>query len=194
MLVKICGITSVEDASWALRCGANALGFVFCPGSPRYLTPPKAQEIIRALPGECLRVGVFVGSPEASPAAGIDIVQLHGLKSESEIRAFGRKVWVATGPAEIELFPNSDLLIDTSWGRGIAADWESLRSVPRPFILSGGLTPSNVCEAIRLLHPLGVDVSSGVELSSGRKDPEKIRQFLQNVRRATDGLDSERED
>ena len=101
---------------------------------------------------------------------------------------------MATGPAEIELFPNSDLLIDTSWGRGIAADWESLRSVPRPFILSGGLTPSNVCEAIRLLHPLGVDVSSGVELSPGRKDPEKIRQFLQNVRRATDGLDSERED
>ncbi len=193
MLLKICGITSIEDARWALRCGATALGFVFHSGSPRYLAPSKAIEILHSLSGDCLRVGVYVGSPAVSPPAGIDVLQLHGLKSEAEICAFGREVWIAVGPGEIDSFPHNDLLIDTSWGRGIVSDWESLRSVQRPFILSGGLTPTNVFEAIQLLHPLGVDISSGVELSPGLKDPDKIREFLHNARAAS-GSDLERED
>ena len=181
-VIKICGITCVEDARWAVKCGANALGFVFYPRSPRCVTPSLAARIMGSLPSSCLKVGVFVGSPETAPVTGLDILQLHGLESEEEIHDFGKRVWVAVEPAEMESFPNRDLLIDSSWGRGIKADWQSLNSVQRPFILSGGLTPDNVGEAIQMLHPFGVDVSSGVEESPGRKDPRKIQLFLRNAR------------
>ena len=181
-VIKICGITCVEDARWAVKCGANALGFVFYPRSPRCVTPSLAARIMGSLPSSCLKVGVFVGSPETAPVTGLDILQLHGLESEEEIHDFGKRVWVAVEPAEMESFPNRDLLIDSSWGRGIKADWQSLNSVQRSFILSGGLTPDNVGEAIQMLHPFGVDVSSGVEESPGRKDPRKIQLFLRNAR------------
>ena len=194
MLLKICGIKSKEDASWALRCGANALGFVFYPKSPRYLNPLEAKKIIHSLTVDCIKVGVFVGSPKVPPPAEIDVLQLHGLKSASEICTFGKKALIAVGPSEIKFFPNDDLLIDTSWGRGITANWKTLKSIQRPFILSGGLTPCNVYEAIQLLHPLGVDVSSGVERSPGLKDPDKIQQFLSNARRAVHEFDLKKED
>ncbi len=181
-IIKICGITCVEDARWAVTCGANALGFVFYPRSPRCVTPSLAARIMSSLPPSCLKVGVFVGSPETAPVTELDVLQLHGLESEEQIRDFGKRVWVAVEPAEMESFPNRDLLIDSSRGRGIQADWQSLNSVQRPFILSGGLTPDNVGEAIQMLNPLGVDVSSGVEESPGRKDPSKIQLFLRNAR------------
>ena len=182
MILKVCGITCVEDARWAVQCGANALGFVFYPESPRCVTVSLASRIMGSLPSSCLKVGVFVGSPEAAPAPELDILQLHGLDSEREIRDFGKRVWIAVEPAETESFPNYDLFIDSSRGKGVKADWQSLKSVRRRFILSGGLTPENVGEAIRMLNPIGVDVSSGVEESPGRKDPHKIRLFLRNAR------------
>ncbi len=134
------------------------------------------------MPPSCLKVGVFVGSPETPPATELDVLQLHGVESERVIRDYGKRVWIALKPGEIQSFPNYDLLIDSSRGRGIKADWQSLKSVQRPFILSGGLTPDNVGEAIQMLHPIGVDVSSGVEESPGRKDPRKIQLFLHNAR------------
>ena len=180
-ILKICGITCVEDARWAVKCGANALGFVFYPASPRCITSARAARIMAALPPSCLKVGVFVGSPETPPPSDLDVLQLHGLESEQDIHDFGKWVWVAAESGEIESFPKNDLLIDSSRGRGIKADWQSLKSVQRPFILSGGLTPENVAGAIQMLNPLGVDVSSGVEESPGRKDPDKIRAFLRNA-------------
>ena len=180
-ILKICGITCVEDARWAVKCGANALGFVFYARSPRCVTPSLAAGIMGSLPSSCLKVGVFVGSPETAPATELDVLQLHGLESEQEIRNFGKRVWVAVEPGEMESFPNCDLFIDSSRGCGIKADWQSLNSVRRPFILSGGLTPDNVGEAIQMLNPIGVDVSSGVEESPGRKDPRKVKLFLRNA-------------
>ena len=181
-ILKICGITCVEDAQWAVKCGANALGFVFYPRSARCITSSRATRIMGFVPPSCLKVGVFVGSPETPPATELDVLQLHGVASEQAIRDYGKRVWIAVKPGEIRSFPNYDLLIDSSRGRGIKADWQSLKSVQRLFILSGGLTPDNVGEAIQMLKPIGVDVSSGVEESPGRKDPRKIQLFLHNAR------------
>ena len=188
-ILKICGITCVEDARWAVKCGANALGFVFYPRSPRCITSSRAAQIMDSVPLSCLKVGVFVGSPETPPATELDVLQLHGMESEQGIRDFGKRVWVAVEPGEVQSFPNYDLLIDSSRGGGIKADWQSLKSVQRPFILSGGLTPDNVAGAIQMVNPIGVDVSSGVEESPGRKDPDKIQLFLQNARAKLRRLD-----
>ena len=182
LILKICGITCVEDARWAVKCGANALGFVFYPRSPRFITSSRATQIMDSVPLSCLKVGVFVGSPATFPETELDVLQLHGVESEQAIRDYGKRVWIALKPGEIQSFPNYDLLIDSSRGRGIKADWQSLKSVQRPFILSGGLTPDNVGEAIQMLKPIGVDVSSGVEESPGRKDLRKIQLFLHNAR------------
>ncbi len=189
-ILKICGITCLEDARWAVKCGANALGFVFYPPSPRCLPSSRAARIMGALPPSCLKVGVFVGSPETPPAGALDVLQLHGLESEQDICDFGKKVWIAVEPGDIGSFPNYDLIVDSSRGHGIKANWGSLRSVQRPFILSGGLTPENVGAAIQTVNPIGVDVSSGVEKSPGRKDPRRIELFLHNARENLSRYDS----
>ena len=186
-VLKICGITSREDGRWAVECGANALGFVFHAPSPRSITFSQAEEIISRLPSSCLKVGVFVGVPQSLPPSGLDVLQLHGLRSEAELGDIDRTVWVAVEPHETGAFPNCDLLIDSSRGRGIRADWLALQSVERPFILSGGLTADNVSEAIRRLHPRGVDVSSGVEQAPGRKDPRQVERFLRRARQGFKG-------
>lgn len=186
-ILKICGITCRKDALQAVECGANTLGFVFHAPSPRSITFSQAEEILAELPPSCLKVGVFVGVPQSRPPAGLDVLQLHGLRGEAELGSADRAVWVAVEPHETEAFPNCDLLIDSSRGRGIQADWRALESLERPFILSGGLTPDNVTEAIRRLHPRGVDVSSGVEQSPGRKDPHKVERFLRHARQGFKG-------
>lgn len=179
MLIKVCGITTLEDARWALSCGANALGFNFYPPSPRYIEAVQAARILEELPGSFLGVGVYVGNPRTDPPAGIDAIQLHGVQHEKQIASFGRRVLAATELESVSHFPNLEIVIDHSWGKGVRADWKALAGLNRPFILSGGLTPENVASAIRLLSPSGVDVCSGVESTPGRKSPVLVERFVQ---------------
>ena len=114
----------------------------------------------------------------------VDVLQLHGLKDESEIGELDRRVLAAIRPEEADRFTHHDILIDVSWGTGKRADWKELRTLGRPFILSGGLNPENVGEAIRMLNPAGVDVCSGVESEPGRKDWGRLKSFMAAVREA----------
>ncbi len=185
MIVKICGITSFEDAQHSVECGANALGFNFYKPSPRYLGPREAERIMRGLPRQIMKVGIVVvgrnGNDDSWEELSLDAVQFYGLDRPSQIPQTRKQIWVATSPASIREFPDNRVLVDTSWGRGRKEDWEALRHLNRGFILSGGLTPENVQEAVGLLHPEGVDVCSGVESSPGVKDPEKIERFIRNA-------------
>ncbi len=192
-LIKICGITSREDALVSVEWGANALGFNFYPPSPRYTDPREVESILEHLPEQVLKVAVVVVSSGdaqrtvediSSRVPSIDAFQLHGLRSESEVPSTKKRLFIATSPVEAESFANHEILIDTSWGRGQKADWEQLPHLDQSFILSGGLDPQNVLEAIRLLQPAGVDVCSGVEQSPGIKDAGKVRRFIEAARRA----------
>ena len=209
-MIKICGITSLEDAHRSLEYGATALGFNLYENSPRYVEPALAEEIMKQLPAGTLTVAVIVVTSDRSPVTGhrssvtgeesddflssvirhpsfVTALQLHGLTSESEIPPNNKRVFVATSFSLADQFPHQELIIDTSWGRGQKADWEELKKLPRPFILSGGLTPENVAEAIRKVRPAGVDVCSGVESSPGKKDPDKLKRFIQTVRSSFHG-------
>jgi phosphoribosylanthranilate isomerase len=183
MIVKICGICSLADALSAAELGADALGFNFYPPSPRFIRPAAAKDLIAQLDRPILSVGVLVGTETWSdtPTAAL---QLHGLTGPEQVPRCDRRVFVAVAPEQAELFPDHEILIDTSWGRGKLADWDRLAGLARPFILSGGLTPDNVGEAVKRLHPIGVDVCSSVESAPGKKDPDKIRRFIEAVRRA----------
>ncbi len=194
LLVKICGITNLDDALSSVRLGANALGFNFYPKSPRYLDPEQVEGMLSEIPDHVLTVAVMVVGDEDGLSAPSEVVgrvpsigafQLHGLHRESEIPTCEKPLFVATSPMEVDRFPNHEILIDTSWGRGKTANWEELRKIDRPFILSGGLRPENVAEAIELLQPAGVDVCSGVEAAPGTKDAGKLRRFMENVRGAS---------
>ena len=189
-LVKICGITHLDDALSSVRLGANALGFNFYPKSPRYLDPEQVEEMLPEIPDHVLTVAVMVISREdglSTPSAvlkrvpSIGAFQLHGLHRESEVPTSEKPLFVATSPIEVDCFPNHDILIDTSWGRGKKENWEDLRRIDRPYILSGGLRPGNVAEALQLLQPAGVDVCSGVEREPGIKDVGKLKRFMENV-------------
>ncbi len=183
MIIKICGITNLEDACRSIECGATALGFNFYRKSPRYIEPERAQEIVKQLPIGILAVAVIVVTGHRSPVTGQwSALQLHGLTSESQIPSTDKRVVVATSAASADRFPHHELIIDTSWGTGQKANWQELKGLDRPFILSGGLTPENVAGAIKELRPVGVDVCSGVELSPGKKDPDKLKRFIQTVR------------
>ncbi len=200
--VKICGIRTLEDARAAAEAGADAVGFVFWPPSRRYVDPAEAARIARVLPPFVVRVGVFVNEPpevveEVARHVGLDAVQLHGDEPPEVCARLRRRVIKAIRARNINslreaaAYPVSALLLDTYvpdtyGGTGRTFDWslaEAARHLDRPLILSGGLTPTNVVEAIRRVRPYGVDVSSGVE-RDGRKDPEKIRAFIAAVRRA----------
>jgi phosphoribosylanthranilate isomerase len=196
MRVKICGITSREDALLAVEAGAHALGFIFAP-SPRQVTPEQAAEIIAALPPFVQTVGVFVnGDVEAVLArCPLDAVQFHGDESPAVLaRAIGVRRIKAFRVAESQdlepLAHHGDVadayLLDArvpgiAGGTGQTFPWQLAREARRfgrPIILAGGLTPENVGVAIETGAPDAVDVSSGVEASPGRKDPYLVRQFL----------------
>ncbi len=190
-LVKICGITNLDDALSSARLGANVLGFNFYPKSPRYLEPEQVEKMLPEIPEHVLTVAVMVISGEdglSAPSAvvkrvpSIGACQLHGLHHESDIPLLEKPLFIATSPMEADRFPNHAILIDTSWGRGKTENWEDLRGIDRPFILSGGLGPGNVREALELLQPAGVDVCSGVEKTPGIKDVEKLKRFMENVK------------
>lgn len=184
MFVKICGITNLEDAERSIELGATALGFNFYPDSPRFVELRRAAAIIQAARDEILNVGIVVGAPLEEEARVVDAFQVHGLDSPAEIVSHGLKVFVATSPEKIDSFPDHEIVIDVSWGTGKTADWNRLKKIQRPFILSGGLTPDNIAEAIQQLHPAGIDVCSGIESAPGKKDWVKLKDFMDAVENA----------
>ncbi len=184
LIVKICGITSLEDADLSLRGGATALGFNFYPPSPRYIEPDSAAAIVRSLSASFLKVAVVVHGQGEFPSRLtplFDVVQVHRVADERDLAGYSLPVWVAVSPKRLGEFPDYEVVVDPSWGRGRRADWRSLASAGRSFILAGGLTPENVQEAIELTRPRGVDVCSGVESVPGRKDPRLLKAFLNAV-------------
>ncbi|MCD6337857.1 MAG: phosphoribosylanthranilate isomerase [Verrucomicrobia bacterium] len=202
--VKICGITRREDALVAAEAGADAVGFVFFPKSPRFVTPEAAAGICRGLPPFLARVGVFV-NPEADfvrravALCGLTVLQFHGEESPQFYEQFrplpviaafriGREEDLAALPRR----PADAWLLDASrdgayGGTGVSFDWNlaaAAKELGAPIILAGGLTPENAAEAARRVRPYALDVSSGVESAPGVKDAAKIRAFLDAVRNA----------
>ncbi len=200
--IKICGITNVTDAQLAAELGADALGFIFFPQSPRSVTPEKARHIIAQLPPLVLTVGVFVNEEaaavrEIASRVGLDWLQLHGEESPDYCRSLNRRVVKAFRLKEGEGLPNFSpyqgaaqaFLLDAyrpgvPGGTGATFDWHLARQAAKcgPTILAGGLTPDNVAQAVETARPQAVDVASGVEAAPGKKDPEKLRAFFARVR------------
>jgi len=209
--IKICGITNLTDAAVAVAAGADLLGFILYPKSPRYVAPATVAEIVTALRKQAGAtplprfVGVFVNAAPAEVAqvidsAGLDFAQLHGDELPAEVARLGGRGFKALRPAnhgealagaerywDLGPLPGPRLLIDAFaphayGGTGQAADWTTAAELAMRFpglMLAGGLTPENVGTAIAAVQPWGVDVSSGVEAAPGRKDPLKVRAFIE---------------
>jgi phosphoribosylanthranilate isomerase len=197
MFIKICGLTTEEDAAHAAMAGATALGVIFAPASPRLVTADQARAIVGAVPVHVPVVGVFVNATLEEIVGivahtGIRQVQLHGDEPESYAAALKMPLLRATGvDVPVEAWPTATLLLDAvssaaRGGTGQRVDWNQAAAIARQrkTVLAGGLTPDNVAEAIAAVHPFGVDVSSGVEASPGKKDRDKVERFLENARRA----------
>lgn len=204
--VKICGITRLEDAQAAVELGADAIGFILWPKSPRAISLDEAARIARALPPFVTRVGVFVNpsideARQAVDHIGLDAVQLHGDEAPSACRALPVRCLkvatlesdndvrgVAAWPADV--MPLVDALdVERRGGTGRVADWTRAAQVSfvRPIVLSGGLTADNVAQAIAAARPWAVDVSSGVEASPGVKSAERLRKFFAAVAAVPEG-------
>lgn len=198
MKVKICGITSLEAAQTAENAGADFLGFIFAD-SKRKISPEKAKEIIEELNGKALKVGVFVNESfeeieRIQRLTGIDIIQLHGQESIEKAGSFSIPVIKAFSiqnevdfrkiddyPVDYQLL---DLPKDSETSNDKTLDWQMIHRLQHSrnrLILAGGLTPMNVFEAIKMVQPYAVDVSSGVE-TNGDKDHEKIKLFIKNAK------------
>jgi phosphoribosylanthranilate isomerase len=201
-LVKVCGVTNVEDALAALEAGAGMLGFNFYARSPRYISPAEARRVVAQLPEGTPCVGVFVNEPAPADVervareAGLGAVQLHGdeppdycrsLSGLTTIKAL--RVGADYAPESASAYQTDAVLLDAyvagaRGGTGHTFDWtlatRTRERVPRLF-LAGGLNPDNVASAIAAVRPYAVDVCSGVETSPGRKSPELMRQFLKEV-------------
>jgi phosphoribosylanthranilate isomerase len=201
MFIKVCGITSVNDALHAIDQGATAVGFVLWDKSPRAVTVDRATEIIAKLPAHVMTVGVFVNEPidsirTTAKRAGLMAVQLHGDEPPAYADALDWPVIRAVSVSEIDRVADAwpvdtALLVDNidpvrRGGTGAAVDWSRAAGVAktRRIVLAGGLTPDNVASAIRAVRPFGVDVSSGVESAPGVKDFDKVTQFISNARLA----------
>lgn len=211
--IKICGIQDPDTALAALDAGADAIGLVFVEKSPRFVTLDQAKAITQALPDDAVSVGLFVDAPgetmkQIMDEANLTVAQLHGHESIDELDPlFGIPAWKALPfdehfqrvASSWDHDPRVEaLLIDTpptgdlTGGSGIAFDWAGLAKVKhhfaKPIILAGGLNPDNVGEAIRVVQPYAVDVSSGVESSRGVKDVGLIKAFCEAVKEADAGL------
>jgi phosphoribosylanthranilate isomerase len=198
--VKICGMTQLKDALFAVEQGVDAVGFIFYKKSPRAVTMKTVREIITKLPPLVDTVGVFVNESaerlnKIADYCGLDLVQLHGEESPAFCRKIHRRVIKAfrvkdlQSIKQLEKFPVSGFLLDTFFddlhgGTGKTFDWNLALPAKKmgPVILAGGLTPRNILQAVRQVRPYGVDVCSGVEKSPGIKDLEKVRAFLKNIR------------
>jgi phosphoribosylanthranilate isomerase len=200
--IKICGITNLEDASFAVECGADALGFNFYPKSPRYGAPESVKEIIAKIPDGITRVGVFVNHDALEVKkiveyCGLDIVQLHGDESPEYCRQFPPslliKAFSPRGEGDLRTlssYPVRAILVDAYdpvryGGTGKRSDWRLAVKVKEthPLIIAGGLNADNIREVIEIVSPHAVDINSGAESSPGRKDPEKVRKIIEIVRR-----------
>ncbi|HBC88085.1 MAG TPA: N-(5'-phosphoribosyl)anthranilate isomerase [Lentisphaeria bacterium] len=204
LFVKICGIIRKEDAVFASECGAAALGFIAYPKSLRFIPVSSAGKIMMEVPGNILKVAVFVNPTSDEVAkyidAGAGVVQLHGDETAefAEKTAKSAEVWKAIRPKtkddvlKFKGFPASKFLIDSSSGNayggtGITADWElakfAVEALGVAVILAGGLSPANVAEAVGQVRPFGIDLSSGVESSPGIKDHAKIRKLFEEIKK-----------
>ena len=197
MFLKICGLTNEADAIHAAAAGATALGVVFAASSPRCVSPDRARDIVEAVPADVPVVGVFVNAPIDEIVAvvahtGIRIVQLHGDEPQQYAAVLKVPVLRAAGvDVALEAWPTATLLLDAvsgvaRGGTGQRVDWHAAAAIARrrKTVLAGGLTADNVAEAIAIVQPFGVDVSSGVEAAPGRKDPDKVSRFLDTARKA----------
>jgi phosphoribosylanthranilate isomerase len=216
--VKVCGITNIADARVAVDAGADALGFIFVEGTPRFVTPDDVAPIVRRLPPFVTPVGVFWDHPAGhvkavAEACRLRALQFHGDEAPEDLADYTLPVikTVKMPPAStLEGLPEyrmwdhwqvsryrhvaSAVLLDSAarWSEGEArepVEWTLARTMtgegrPTPIILSGGLTPDNVARAVAVVRPYGVDVNSGVESTPGRKDPDKVRRFVAEARRA----------
>jgi phosphoribosylanthranilate isomerase len=201
--VKICGITNPEDALAAVEAGADALGFVFFRESPRHIFPEEAARIIALLPPFVQTIGLFVNEDNAAISeiaklCRLDLLQLHGDEKPEQCEQLGRRVMKAfriksmTCLDPIDSYRTAGYLLDAYspsayGGTGMAFNWEIAAEAVRRYgrvILAGGLTPENVTEAIRKVRPYAVDVSSGVESAPGKKDLQKVREFIRNAKEA----------
>ncbi len=199
--VKICGMTNVEDALEAASLGVDALGFIFAP-SPRRIDPSAAREIIRRLPPEVLKVGVFVNEAleevrRLVDYCGLHMLQFHGQESPDYCRELPMPVIKAVrvrsreSLREMGRYAFASILLD-AWdplkaggtGEPFCWQWVVEACSERNFILSGGLNPENVYRAIRLVRPSGVDVCSGVERTPGKKEKAKMQEFIKEVQKA----------
>ena len=201
--VKVCGITREEDGLAAARVGVDAVGFVFYPGSPRYVASERARDIAATLPPFISTVGLFVDAEAATIAVTLrairlDYLQFHGAESPEFCAQFDvpflKAVRVKPGmdllQYAITFSAAKALLLDAfvagmHGGTGRGFDWQLIPlNMPIPVILSGGLAPGNIAKAVRTVRPWAVDVSSGVEAEKGIKDANKIEQFMRGVRNA----------
>ena len=198
--VKICGITNLEDALMAVEAGADALGFVFFPGSPRCVSPEQADVIIRSLPPFVQTVGLFVNEELATvnlvaDRCGLDLVQLHGEETPGYCAAVKRRIIKAfrvrdeSSLTELPDYRVAAPLLD-AWspaahgGTGTTFNWEiaARAAASRAIILAGGLTPENVAAAIEVVRPYAVDVSSGVESAPRKKDAGLVSRFIRSCK------------
>lgn len=199
--IKICGITNLEDARCAFELGADALGFIFHPKSPRYVTPGAAKEIIQGLPGKITKVGVFVNREHQvvkgmASYCGLDIIQFHGDETPEYCSSFQTyplikaiSEWKETELNRLSEYPVKAFLVDARdteryGGTGKKSNWTLAKKIGeiKPLILAGGLKEENIREAIETVSPDAVDINSGVEISARKKDPEKIKEIIGIVR------------
>jgi phosphoribosylanthranilate isomerase len=200
MEIKICGITNMEDASYVASCGAEAIGFIFYPKSPRYVAPETVKKIIEAIPQEITKVGVFVNHDvaevkETIDFCGLDLIQLHGDESPAYCSQFPQsRVIKAFAPrteddlVNMRVYPVKAILVDAHdprryGGTGEQANWTLAAKVKEthPLILAGGLSMANIKEAVEQTSPHAVDVNSGAEIAPGKKDHQKVRAIIDLV-------------
>lgn len=198
--IKICGITNMEDACFVAACGADALGFIFHPKSPRYVTPEIVKKIIEELPHPIITVGVFVNLhvlevKKIMNLCSLDMVQLHGRESPDFCAQFPRSQVIKAFAlrkeadlAQLREYPIKAMLVDAydaqrHGGTGEQADWALAAKVKstHPLILAGGLSLTNIKEAIELVSPHCVDINSGVESAPGKKDYIKVKEIIEQV-------------
>ena len=208
LFIKICGITNSEDAAAAVKAGVNALGFIFYQGSERYVTPDAAARIAAGLPDHVSKVGVFVHEEkrtilEIARSVPLSAVQLIGNEGPDDLFGYDLsviKVFRVKDDFEVEVLKNyivDAFLLDTHrqgtfGGTGETFDWNIAKKAQQygRIIISGGLRPENVEDAIRFVRPYGVDVSSGIEARPGRKDHDRMRDFVARARNAHASIDT----
>jgi phosphoribosylanthranilate isomerase len=201
--IKFCGLTRAGDVRLACELGVDALGFVFAPASPRVVTPADARALREAVAPMVATVALFLDPDPREAEAAIkalrpSLLQFHGSEEDRFCASFGvpflktLPMGAGSEPPEVaaDRYPSaSGFLLDghgpgEAGGRGMAFDWSTLPRLDRPLVIAGGLHAGNVAQAIALMRPFAVDVSSGIEMAPGHKDGARMQQFVDEVRRA----------